>query len=90
MAKQTNHEIVGIIENMSYLACSKCGSKEYVFGSGGGTALAEQLQTKLLAQVPIGAPDNHPSEPAYSPSIYKENTPTGNIYANLAEQIIEL
>lgn len=90
MAKQTNHEVVGIIENMSYLACSKCGTKEYVFGRGGGTALAEQLQTKLLAQIPLGAPDNHPSEPEYSPSIYKANSPVGNIYANLAEQIILL
>lgn len=90
MAKQTNHEIVGIIENMSYLACSKCGTKEYVFGRGGGTALAEQLQTKLLAQIPLGAPDNHPSEPEYSPSIYKANSFVGDIYANLAKQIIHL
>ncbi len=88
MAKQTNHEIMGIIENMSYLACHTCGTKEYVFGRGGGTALAEQLQTKLLAQIPLGAPDNHPSEPDYSPSIYKADSTVGKLYLDIADQII--
>jgi ATP-binding protein involved in chromosome partitioning len=88
MAKQTNHEIIGVIENMSYLACSKCGSQEYVFGRGGGAALAEQLQTRLLAQLPLGAPANHPSEPDYSTSIYKEDSPSGSIYLQIADQII--
>lgn len=50
----------------------------------------KQLQTKLLAQIPLGAPDNHPSEPEYSPSIYKANSFVGDIYANLAKQIIHL
>lgn len=89
MAKQTNHEIMGIIENMSYLACHTCGTKEYVFGRGGGTALAEQLQTKLLAQIPLGTPDNHPSEPDYSPSIYKADSTAGKLYLDIADQIIQ-
>ncbi|NEW05881.1 P-loop NTPase [Paenibacillus sp. SYP-B3998] len=89
MAKQTNHEIMGIIENMSYLACHTCGTKDYVFGRGGGTALADQLQTKLLAQIPLGAPDNHPSEPDYSPSIYKADSTVGKLYLDIADQIIQ-
>lgn len=90
MAQRTDHEIIGIIENMSYLTCSKCGTNEYVFGRGGGASLADKLQTKLLAQIPLGAPDNHPTEPDYSPSIYKMDSPVGQIYMNLADQIIQL
>jgi ATP-binding protein involved in chromosome partitioning len=88
MALQTKHEILGVVENMSYLECSHCGEKQYVFGRGGGAKLAEELHTDLLAQIPLGAPDNHISEPDFSPSVYKSNTATGKIYDELADLII--
>ncbi|GAA3317635.1 hypothetical protein GCM10020331_017160 [Ectobacillus funiculus] len=36
MALRTEHEIVGVIENMSYFESKVTGEKEYVFGQGGG------------------------------------------------------
>ncbi|MCM3273179.1 Mrp/NBP35 family ATP-binding protein [Paenibacillus elgii] len=89
MAIHTEHEIIGVVENMSYYACSKCGNKDYVFGRGGGGKLAEELHTKLLAQIPLGVPDNHVAEPDYSPSVYKADTETGLIYRDMAEQVIQ-
>jgi ATP-binding protein involved in chromosome partitioning len=88
MAVHTNHEIIGVVENMAYYECSECGKKDYVFGRGGGAKLAEELHTDLLAQIPLGAPDNHPSEADFAPSIYKELSPTGQIYLQMADQII--
>jgi ATP-binding protein involved in chromosome partitioning len=88
MAIHTKHDIVGIVENMAYYECSKCGEKDYIFGRGGGAKLAEELHTELLAQIPLGAPDNHIAEPDYSPSVYKENTKTGKLYMELADKII--
>jgi ATP-binding protein involved in chromosome partitioning len=88
MAVHTNHEILGVVENMSYYECSKCGNRDYVFGRGGGGKLAEELHTKLLAQIPLGAPDNHPSEPDYAPSIYKADSTAGQIYLSVAEELI--
>ncbi|WP_274365193.1 Mrp/NBP35 family ATP-binding protein [Paenibacillus thermotolerans] len=87
MALHTNHEILGIVENMSWYERGD-GQRDYVFGRGGGAKLAEELHTELLLQVPLGAPDNHPSEPDYSPSIYKENSPTGKLYLELADKVI--
>ncbi|MCP1312323.1 Mrp/NBP35 family ATP-binding protein [Paenibacillus tyrfis] len=89
MAIHTEHEIIGVVENMSYYACGKCGNKEYVFGRGGGGKLAEELHTKLLAQIPLGVPDNHVAEADYSPSVYKADTETGLIYRDMAEQVIQ-
>lgn len=86
MALQTNHEILGVVENMSYYVCSH-GEKDYVFGRGGGGKLAETLHTELLAQLPLGAPDNHPSEPDFSPSVYKQDTESGEIYDEIAGRI---
>lgn len=87
MALHTNHEILGVVENMSWYE-RQDGEKDYVFGRGGGAKLAEELHTELLLQVPLGAPDNHPSEPDYSPSIYKEDTRTGQLYLELADRVI--
>ncbi|WP_339267410.1 Mrp/NBP35 family ATP-binding protein [Paenibacillus sp. FSL R5-0744] len=88
MALQTDHEIIGVIENMAYYECTDCGKKDYIFGRGGGARLAETLHTELLAQIPLGAPDNHISEPDFSPSVYKEETPSGQLFAEIADKLI--
>ncbi|MNI78638.1 antiporter inner membrane protein [compost metagenome] len=87
MAIQTEHELLGVVENMAYYECGSCGEKDYVFGRGGGGQLAESLHTSLLAQIPLGAPDNHISEPDFSPSVYKADTNIGTIYAEIAKEI---
>ncbi len=89
MAIKTNHEIIGVVENMAYYECGGCGNRDYVFGRGGGGKLAETLNTELLAQFPLGAPDNHPSEPDYSPSVYKASSQTGQAYDALAASVIK-
>ncbi|MNF09574.1 antiporter inner membrane protein [compost metagenome] len=61
----------------------------YIFGRGGGAKLAEELHTEILAQIPLGAPENHLSEPDYSPSVYKADSETGELYARMARRIIE-
>ncbi len=87
MAIQTNHEIIGVVENMSYYQCSSCGNKDFIFGSGGGYKLAEELKTKLLAQIPLGLPDVSPEDPDFAPSVYDENTVIGEIYMDLARKV---
>ncbi|WP_028595162.1 Mrp/NBP35 family ATP-binding protein [Paenibacillus assamensis] len=89
MAITTKHEIIGVVENMAYLECGACGDKQYVFGRGGGGKLAESLHTSLLAQIPLGAPENHPSEPDFSPSVYRESHPIGQLYNELAQRLID-
>jgi ATP-binding protein involved in chromosome partitioning len=89
MAIRTNHEIIGVVENMSYFESKETGAREYVFGRGGGGKLAETLNTELLAQFPLGAPDNHPSEPDYSPSVYKSDSDIGKEYMALAQVVID-
>jgi ATP-binding protein involved in chromosome partitioning len=88
MALRTNHEILGVVENMAYYESKETGVRDYVFGRGGGGRLAETLNTELLAQFPLGAPDNHPSEPDYSPSVYKADSDIGREYLSLAQTII--
>ena len=37
----------------------KDGEHRLHIGKGGGAKLAEDLHSELLAQIPLGAPDNH-------------------------------
>ena len=87
MAIKTNHEILGVVENMSYFECAS-GEKAYVFGKDGGKKLAEELGTELLLQVPLGAPEREDEE-EFAPSVYTEGSATGELYQQLAQKIIE-
>jgi ATP-binding protein involved in chromosome partitioning len=53
LAAQLHQQIVGVIENMSYLPCPHCGERVEVFGSGGGAAVAETLTKLTGARVPL-------------------------------------
>jgi ATP-binding protein involved in chromosome partitioning len=49
MARKTNMRLLGVVENMAYLA----ESGEELFGSGGGEALAAQVGVPLLGRIPF-------------------------------------
>ncbi|MBB6447567.1 Mrp/NBP35 family ATP-binding protein [Bacillus benzoevorans] len=87
MALKTEHELLGVIENMSYFESKVTGEKEYVFGQGGGERLAEELKTEVLGQLPLGQPDW--DEDDFAPSIYQEDHRIGKIYKEIAEKIVK-
>ena len=53
MFNQVNTPVLGIIENMSYYLCPKCGTREELFGHGGGEYLSRACEVPLLAQIPL-------------------------------------
>lgn len=87
MALKTDHEILGVVENMAYFQSKVTGEKEYVFGTGGGQKLAEELETEILAQIPLGQPDVN--EEVFAPSVYDAEHPIGKIYMDMAQQVID-
>lgn len=86
MARQTDHEILGVVENMSYFESKLTGEREYVFGQGGGEKLASELDTELLGQLPLAQPDW--TEADFAPSVYGEDHQLGQIYLDIATRII--
>lgn len=52
IAKQTGQRVTGVIENMSYLAMPD-GSRDAIFGTGGGQTVAAQLSSLLGYKVPL-------------------------------------
>ena len=53
MAEKMDVPIVGVVENMSYVACPDCGKKIYLFGEGKSEQAAKRHCLPLLAQMPI-------------------------------------
>ncbi|WP_026569077.1 MULTISPECIES: Mrp/NBP35 family ATP-binding protein [Sediminibacillus] len=87
MAMQTEHEIIGIVENMAYFESKTTGEKEYVFGKGGGKKLAEYLKTKVIGQLPLQQP--YEEEDVFAPSVYQEDHPNGKEYRKIAAKVID-
>lgn len=50
---QVNIPIIGVVENMSYFQQEGSKDKLYLFGSGGGKRLADDIQVPLLGSIPI-------------------------------------
>lgn len=53
MAETMGIPVLGIVENMSYATCPKCGEKLYVFGKSKAEEIATAHGTRLLARLPI-------------------------------------
>lgn len=52
MLEKTNVKILGVAENMSYLEAPD-GSRQNIFGQGGGQQTANELNTEFLGQIPL-------------------------------------
>lgn len=87
MALKTDHEILGVVENMAYFESKLTGEKEYVFGQGGGDKLAEELKTEVLGQLPLGQPDWDEND--FAPSVYQADHKLGKIYLDIANKVVE-
>ena len=53
MAQQLTAPILGLIENMSYVECGRCGERLLVFGPSHAAETALQIGVPLLGQIPL-------------------------------------
>lgn len=53
MAAELKVPILGLVENMTYLPCEKCGQKIFVFGESQGEVVAAETGAPLLASLPL-------------------------------------
>ncbi len=53
MFKRVDVPILGIIENMSYYLCEKCGHRADIFGHEGAKKTAEEMGETFLGEIPL-------------------------------------
>ncbi len=82
-AKTLGHEIIGVIENMSYYVNPVNFEHENIFGYGGGKQVAEELETELLAKLEISQPKHHND-------IFEDDEYNDKLYNKIAETLINI
>ena len=55
MAQQLNIPILGLVENMSYVQCPKCGEKISLFGKSNSSEVADSVGVPVLGHMPINS-----------------------------------
>ena len=53
MFRKLGIPIIGIVENMSYFSCPKCGDRHYIFGDSGGKLVAKSMGVPFLGELPL-------------------------------------
>ena len=53
MFQQVEVPVLGVIENMSYYLCGKCGRRHEIFAHGGGARFAATLNVPFLGEIPM-------------------------------------
>ncbi len=53
MFQKVDVPVLGIVENMSYFLCPKCGERSEIFGHGGAEHEAERIGVPFLGAIPL-------------------------------------
>lgn len=81
-AQNIGHEVIGVVENMSYYLNPCSNTREYIFGKGGGDTVAKKLGVPVLGQIPIG-------QPGKGEYLFTDTDEAGKIYNTIAKQVIK-
>lgn len=87
MFEQVREQVLGIVENMSYLEHN--GEKIYVFGKGGGARTAELMKVPLLAEIPLDPKTREGGDSGQPIATLSEPNPQVTRFEKLARSIIE-
>ncbi len=87
MFKRVNVPVLGIVENMSYFLCPKCGARSEIFSHGGGRAEAERLGVPFLGEVPLDMVIRETSDSGYPVVVSHPESPHSAVYREIATRV---
>ena len=87
MFKRVNVPVLGIIENMSYFLCPKCGHRSDIFSHGGARHEAERLDVPFLGALPLHMAIRETSDSGKPIVVADPSSANAKTYKNIAEAI---
>ncbi len=87
MFKRVNVPVLGIIENMSYFLCPKCGHRSDIFSHGGARHEAERLDVPFLGALPLHMAIRETSDSGHPLVVADPSSMNAKVYKNIAEVI---
>ncbi len=89
MFKAVDVPVLGVIENMSYVICPKCGEKIYLFPQGGGENISKLFNIDFLGSLPFDPEVSTQSDSGKPIVAVSPENEISKTYDNIAEKIIE-
>ena len=89
MFERVNTRVLGIVENMSGMACPHCEEIIDVFGSGGGSILAEDMGVPFLGKVPLDAQVREAGDIGVPTVVSSPNSKAGEALLSLMRAVEE-
>jgi len=89
MFRRVDVPVLGIIENMSYFMCPKCGDRSEIFGHGGARMEAEKLGVEFLGEIPLDMEVRLRSDQGQPIVVSSPNSMHAQIYKDIAQKVWE-
>ena len=86
MYQKLNIPTMGIVENMSFYACTNCHHEADIFGHGGGEKLAADMNVPFLGRLPIYQPIREGSDTGTPIVIAEPASAATKAFLNVAER----
>jgi ATP-binding protein involved in chromosome partitioning len=87
MFRKVNVPVIGIVENMSYFVCTKCGERHEIFGHGGAREEANRLGVPFLGEVPLDKEVRIRSDSGEPVVVSMPDSLHATIYKDIARQV---
>jgi ATP-binding protein involved in chromosome partitioning len=89
MFEQVREDVLGIVENMSFLDCPHCGKRIDVFSQGGGRRTAEAMKVPFLGEIPLDPMTRLGGDTGRPIATLEEPHPQTSAFEKLALAIVE-
>ena len=79
--------VLGIVENMSYFLCPKCGERAEIFGHGGAHEEADKLGVPFLGEIPLHLDIRTTSDSGHPIVVSQPESAHAQAYKNIAGRV---
>jgi ATP-binding protein involved in chromosome partitioning len=86
MFEKVGIPILGVVENMSFHICPKCGHESHIFGSGGAERMSRDYGTELLGQLPLDEAIRSQADSGKPTVVSDPDGPITEIYRRIARR----
>ena len=88
MFEKVNVPLLGVAENMSYLEAPD-GTRQTLFGQGGGQSTAEGLETSLIGQIPLDPAIREGCDQGVPIVVGAPESPAAKEFFSIAQNILD-
>jgi ATP-binding protein involved in chromosome partitioning len=86
MFEKVGIPILGVVENMSFHVCPKCGHESHIFGAGGAEKMCRDYGTELLGQLPLDEAIRSQADSGKPTVVSEPDGPVADIYRRIARR----